>query len=183
MLVGGNGCVPERGSAVVNIRRILVATDLSGVSPRLYTVATNMARPSNVDVIVAHIADYSEYIEKLREVRIGVADYLDVLRCTVLQELRSAGLAEDSVPVEVMMQEYNVSADIRTLATRLNADLIVMGTHGRTGLSRALLGSVAEDVIRHAEIPVLVVPMAARRADEQPAGVAAPPMKEGASNV
>lgn len=167
---------------MVDFRRILVATDLSEVSPRLYAVATDMARPTHADVIVAHIADYTQYIEKLRDVRIGVADYLEGLRSTIRRELRSAGLPE-SVPVEVMLQQHTVSADIRALALRLKADLIIMGTHGRTGLSRALLGSVAEDVIRHAEIPVLVVPVAARRADEQLAGVEATAAKEGLSNV
>lgn len=49
------------------------------------------------------------------------------------------------------------------LGARLGVDLIVIGTHGRTGLSRVLLGSVAERVVRHAGRPVLVVPLAGRR--------------------
>jgi nucleotide-binding universal stress UspA family protein len=49
------------------------------------------------------------------------------------------------------------------LADKLAADLIVIGTHGRTGLKRVLLGSVAERVVRHAGRPVLAVPLAARR--------------------
>lgn len=49
------------------------------------------------------------------------------------------------------------------LAERLHASLIVMGTHGRRGLDRMLLGSVAEKVVRHASVPVLVVPPRARR--------------------
>ncbi|HET8679105.1 MAG TPA: universal stress protein [bacterium] len=167
---------------MTNFRRMLVATDLSEVSPWIYKLAMDMAHPTNADVIVAHIADYTQYIEKLREDRIGVADYLEGLRSTIRRELRSAGLPE-SVPVEVMMQQHTVPADIRALAARLNADLIIMGTHGRTGLRRALLGSVAEDVIRHAEIPVLVVPIAARQPDEQLAGVGVTPAKEGPSNV
>ncbi len=51
---------------------------------------------------------------------------------------------------------------ISTYARRVGADLIVIGTHGRTGVSRALLGSVAEAVVRHAPCPVLTVPMAGR---------------------
>ena len=46
---------------------------------------------------------------------------------------------------------------ITALAKRTNADLIVMGTHGRTGIKRALIGSVAERVLQHAPCPVLVV--------------------------
>ncbi|HEY8368053.1 MAG TPA: universal stress protein [Thermodesulfobacteriota bacterium] len=63
------------------------------------------------------------------------------------------------VPVTTALVEAGVSAAdaIVRAATEAKADLIVMGTHGRTGLRRALLGSVAERVVRTADIPVLVV--------------------------
>jgi nucleotide-binding universal stress UspA family protein len=56
--------------------------------------------------------------------------------------------------------EYGQTADgIVTCSKEFKADLIVIGTHSRTGIDRLLMGSVAEHVIRHAEVPVLVVPM------------------------
>ena len=56
--------------------------------------------------------------------------------------------------------EYGDTADgIISCSKEFNADLIVIGTHSRTGLDRFLMGSVAEHVVRHSEIPVLVVPM------------------------
>ncbi|GBD31051.1 hypothetical protein HRbin32_02168 [bacterium HR32] len=55
-------------------------------------------------------------------------------------------------------------------AERYRADLIVMGTHGRTGLPRVLLGSVAETVLRRASVPVLVVPARTARAAGQLVG-------------
>ena len=55
--------------------------------------------------------------------------------------------------------EYGDTADgIITCSKEFKADLIVIGTHSRTGLDRLLIGSVAEHVVRHSEIPVLVVP-------------------------
>ena len=54
--------------------------------------------------------------------------------------------------------EGNPSDEIVTYANKIGAELIVVGTHGRSGLSRALLGSVAEHVLRKARTPVLVVP-------------------------
>ncbi|MBW7889901.1 MAG: universal stress protein [Chitinophagaceae bacterium] len=45
------------------------------------------------------------------------------------------------------------------MAEALEVDLIVMGTHGHTGLRRILIGSVAENVVRHSSIPVMVVPL------------------------
>jgi nucleotide-binding universal stress UspA family protein len=55
--------------------------------------------------------------------------------------------------------EYGSTADgILKCSTQFQADLIVIGTHSRTGLDRLLLGSVAEDIVRHSPVPVLVVP-------------------------
>jgi nucleotide-binding universal stress UspA family protein len=51
----------------------------------------------------------------------------------------------------------NMVDDINELAKEKHVDIIVMGTHGRTGLKRLLLGSIAEDVLRHAECPVFLV--------------------------
>ena len=55
------------------------------------------------------------------------------------------------------LREGDPVTTITALAKRMNADLIVMGTQGRTGLQRGLIGSVAERVVRHAPCPVLVV--------------------------
>lgn len=57
-----------------------------------------------------------------------------------------------------MPQGYPLYKEIILLAQTWEADLIVMGTHGRTGLRHLLVGSVAEQVIRHSNIPVMVVP-------------------------
>jgi nucleotide-binding universal stress UspA family protein len=55
--------------------------------------------------------------------------------------------------------EFNITADgIISCAQQFNADLIVIGTHSRTGIDRLLMGSVAENVVRHSPIPILVVP-------------------------
>ena len=56
--------------------------------------------------------------------------------------------------------EYGSTADgIIKCSTEFGADLIVVGTHSRTGLDRLLMGSVAEHVVRHSNVPVLVVPL------------------------
>lgn len=63
--------------------------------------------------------------------------------------------------------------ELRTVAREVGAELIVLGTHGRRGLSRLLLGSVAEEVLRHAECPVLI----ARRSNQQSGGEAGSEMR------
>jgi len=56
--------------------------------------------------------------------------------------------------------DYGSTADgILNCSKEFNADLIVIGTHSRTGLDRLLMGSIAEHVVRHADVPVLVVPL------------------------
>ena len=61
--------------------------------------------------------------------------------------------------VEKFAPEGSVKDEVLSAADKWNADIIVIGTHGRTGLSHLLLGSVAEYVVRHAKVPVLVVPL------------------------
>jgi len=65
--------------------------------------------------------------------------------------------ADSSIPVEAIQIEGNASAEILRVAEEQHCNLIVMGTHGRAGFSRVLLGSVAEDVTRHSRVPVLTL--------------------------
>jgi universal stress protein A len=61
------------------------------------------------------------------------------------------------VKTEKAVRHGKASVQIIKMAREMKADLIVMGSHGRTGLSHVIIGSVAEAVIRHAHCPVLVV--------------------------
>ena len=70
---------------------------------------------------------------------------------------RAAGLRDSGVPIETMLKTGDARQTIVAVASFIHADLIVMGTHGRTGLSRVLIGSVAENVVRTATVPVLTV--------------------------
>ncbi len=82
-------------------------------------------------------------------------------------QVEAAG-AEMRTWVEVV-DGRNVALEILSAAARFEADLIVMGTHARTGLRRAMHGSVAEEVLRHARTMVLVTPLSVLAAERQPA--------------
>jgi len=140
-------------------QRMLVATDLSDISAGVYTVAADLAARTRSEMIVAHIASPEEYTDTLREVHLSVDEYLERFRSTIRFAVRKAVAENVPMQVEVVMRSRTVAADLLDLASRLRVDLIVMGTHGRTGVTRVLLGSVTEDVVRHAVLPVLVVPM------------------------
>jgi nucleotide-binding universal stress UspA family protein len=75
------------------------------------------------------------------------------------EKLRRLESPDGSVRIERVLREGDVAGEILALAKEAPCDLIVMGTHGRTGLSRLLMGSVAEQVVRRARCPVLTVKM------------------------
>jgi nucleotide-binding universal stress UspA family protein len=94
------------------------------------------------------------------------------MRKTLLEEIErlvEPALAS-GVPTDVRLEEGYVVAKILEAAGSLPSDLIVMGTHGRTGFDRLVLGSVTEKVLRKAECPVLTVPPLSRHAVDVPLG-------------
>lgn len=91
----------------------------------------------------------------------------EAVRKDVLRFVAGEG-AGSGVPVEAVCLEGNPAREILRDAEAVSADLLVMGTHGRTGFTRLLLGSVTEKVLRHAPCPVLTVPP--RAPDAVPVG-------------
>jgi nucleotide-binding universal stress UspA family protein len=73
------------------------------------------------------------------------------------KELKGIRVPDRKVQVERLLEEGDPAAQILRVAQETNCDLIVMGSHGRTGLDRLLMGSVAEQVVRRASCPVLTV--------------------------
>lgn len=84
---------------------------------------------------------------------------LIVLKKEAEQTLDELARMYNGNELEKFMPEGNPREDIIRMAETLEVDLIVMGTHGHTGLRRILIGSVAENVVRHSGIPVMVVPL------------------------
>ena len=120
-------------------QEILVATDFSDSAEAAFGVAVQYARALHARLHLLHIF---------------TAEEIDVTRLLA----DAAAEAGPDVPVTVAGTGGDPAEEILRYATRLAIDLIVVGTHGRTGVSRVLLGSVAERVVRGARCPVLVVP-------------------------
>jgi universal stress protein A len=138
---------------------ILIATDFSDSAEAALVVAVQYARDLHAGLHVFHVFSASE-----AEVTRLLAD--------------AAARAGSDVPVTVSEAGGDPAEEILRYAMRHPIDLIVVGTHGRTGVSRLLLGSVAERVMRGARCPVLVVP--AGLATPAPSGLA-PTAKETAA--
>ncbi|MES4787348.1 MAG: universal stress protein, partial [Nitrospiraceae bacterium] len=77
--------------------------------------------------------------------------------------VHALAFAEQGITAHHVIRTGNTADEIVDYATVNQIDLIAMSTHGRTGLSRALLGSVAEKVVRHSPVPVLLVSAAGGR--------------------
>ena len=135
---------------------ILLASDFSASAEGALAHARALAERLEAGILLCHVAE-PEILpsdeESLRELRRGVlARRLEALRETI-----RAGAGEGAaVPVETVVVEAPLpAAAIAELGRERNAAVIVLGTHGRGGLARFLLGSVAETVIRLAPCPVL----------------------------
>jgi nucleotide-binding universal stress UspA family protein len=156
------------------IRLILYPTDFSECSEYAFPLACALARDYNARLVVLHVMQLPPAIPSEAGLIVAEADeYSDYAKD---QLLRYQPMGH--VRLEHWLETGEPEAETLRLARKLNADLIVMGTHGRTGLGRLLLGSVAEHVLRKAPCPVLTVkrPIPARapteaHATEEPASV------------
>jgi nucleotide-binding universal stress UspA family protein len=149
-----------RTRIVRTFRRILHPSDFSPASRPAFSKALELAKASRAQLLVVHVLPVlpvipdayiaaTIYAELLRGQRASGQKQLDrLVRKAKAVGVRAAGILLDvGVPAE----------RITRLAKSRHADMIVMGTQGRTGLTRALLGSVANRVIRTAPCPVLTV--------------------------
>lgn len=141
------------------VRRILVATDLSGASEPVIAAAADIAHLAHADLLVLHVFTPEDYVEVQRDSGLALDEYMDRLRTMARHQVEQAGGSGDRVRVEVLQGE-SIPREILAVAAAREVQMIVLGTRGRTGLRRLLLGSVAEEVLRHAACPVLVVPQA-----------------------
>jgi nucleotide-binding universal stress UspA family protein len=146
--------------SVADIRRILVAVDFSEHSRRALDDAIALAKKFGAELHLLHC--YQVYPVEA----VGYPYYVAVPESydRAIQEGARAQLSSwlEKVSAQGVRAEQHLEVDhpshgIVALAEKLSADLIVVGTYGLTGLKHALLGSVAERVIRHAPCPVLTV--------------------------
>lgn len=140
------------------IRSILVAVDFSESSEQALTAAIDLARQTGAELHVAHALDlpialFNPYAVSLPDALVTQA------RDEAARRLRETveRVAKEGVTAKSRLSEVPAAPAIARLAEEIGADLIVMGTHGHTGLKHVLLGSVAERTLRLAPCSVLIV--------------------------
>lgn len=138
---------------MIPIKTILHPTDFSRPSEHALKFAGALARDYEARLLLLHVVEPPVYYGELGMAVPLPADFHENLQ----HRLHKLAATEPAVRVETMLVEGNAGQQILHVAEAQQCDLIVLGTHGRTGLSRVLLGSVAEDVIRHSPVPVLTL--------------------------
>lgn len=150
------------------IRTIIHPTDFSDRSKYAFRLACSLARDHGSKLIIAHVLPQPAVA--YGEVITGLSDAM--YREQAKQQLEKLTPTDPQIAVERQLLDGDPAAEIIELAKQTNADLIVMGTHGRGGIGRLLMGSVAEQIVRKAPCAVLSVkmPFPAEEGAAAPAG-------------
>jgi nucleotide-binding universal stress UspA family protein len=153
---------PEHSrAAALKLRKILLPTDFSGCANFALPYAAAIARATGASIVCLHVVEpivpavgYSGLAEPM-----PIADISEQLEDSAERELPQLAGCDDfnGLEVEEMIVHGDPAAEIVRVAGEREVDLIVVSSHGRTGLGRIIFGSTAEAVVRHAFCPVLVV--------------------------
>jgi len=143
-------------------RRILVALDGSETSMRALTASLNLARQGGGRVRMVHVVEELAYLGGFDPYGASSGDLIKVIRENAAKVLANGMAAAESAGVEADTVLYDNFGErlpeaVADAAKQWNADLIVVGTHGRRGIGRVLMGSGAEQIIRLSPVPVLVI--------------------------
>jgi len=128
-------------------KTILVPTDGSEYAGRAEDVAISLASKYDARIVGVYVID-----EKL----IYPYDVLEDEGKFILKNL-SKKAKEEGVVVDEILVFGDPRKDLITITKRMNSDIVVIGTHGKKGLEKLLLGSVAESILKSVEVPVLLV--------------------------
>jgi nucleotide-binding universal stress UspA family protein len=143
----------------MDVRSILVPFDFSAYSEKAFTWALALAERWRSRLLLLHVLPRPTYPPLLMGTYFNVAEFEASLRADAETRAKEFLGKTDSgtVRIDTKVILGEPFGDICRVAEEEKVDLLVMGSHGRTGMSHVLLGSVAERVVRHAPCPVLVV--------------------------
>lgn len=145
----------------MNIKTILVPVDFSTCSLLVSRQAAGLARSLGARVVLLHVAELPADISANLKVEAEDGPHPAIEVLTSDSEARLGAFAavvrEEGAEAEVRVLVGPVVPSILDATSALQADLVVIGTHGRTGMARVMLGSVAEEVARRSHVPVMLV--------------------------
>ncbi|MFE3871131.1 universal stress protein [Flavobacterium sp. ZS1P70] len=140
-----------------NTKKLIIAVDNDPTSEKIALNGFQLGSQLNAEIALLSVVDLTMLITEgavtpKEFADITINDYRknqQMLIETLFKDYKVSTFVEEGIPYEVIL---NVAKEWR-------ADIIVMGTHGRTGISHLIMGSVAEKIVRHSEIPVFIIPI------------------------
>jgi nucleotide-binding universal stress UspA family protein len=152
------------------MKKILIAIDYNPTAEMIAERGYQLAKSMNAEIILLHVvADYTYYSSLDYSPIMGFDTFsnLGVLQTDTVVQLQNAAdeylqkcknhLSDPSI--KTLVKDGDSGDAIIEAANNLNADVIVLGSHSRTGLDKILMGSVAEKVLRHSKIPLFIIPV------------------------
>jgi nucleotide-binding universal stress UspA family protein len=149
---------------MTTIKKILVPVDYSECSRAALAFAAELARKDGAELDVVHAWDRPTYVSDAVMVRHPGGEthsLIEMIRENAqrdMKEFLSGSKLPPGLRIETRMIAGNPAAKILQELERGHHDIVVVGTHGRTGLKHMLLGSVAEKIVRLSPVPVVAVP-------------------------
>ena len=143
----------------MNLTSVLVPVDFSPHSQKAFHYALAFARQFSAKLFLLHVVEPVIYPSELGYIPIEMEALQQNVLASATERLRAMAAADlpPDLPSERLVRIGAPYLEITTAARELKVDLLVIATHGYTGLKHVLLGSTAERVVRHAPCPVLTV--------------------------
>ncbi|MCP4752677.1 MAG: universal stress protein [Proteobacteria bacterium] len=144
---------------MARIRNILAPTDCSNVSKEAVLIAMELATAFKANLTVLNVTSPPNFIDTVFDTKGVYQQMVEEVMSRAEKRFgefwESIGLPE--VEADLVQKQGDPFSEITRYVDENNQDLIVMGTHGRTGLMHVMMGSVAEKVVRYSPVPVLIV--------------------------
>ena len=153
-----NAPVVSEHRSAVSIKNVLYATDFSATSESAFPYASAICRRFGSTLHIAHVlSDANIYLMTGGIDYVTVGAIYDDAYLLAQEKVEQLSARLGSIPYRSYIRHGSVCTNLKEIVAEKAIDLIVVGTHGRTGMGKLLLGSVAENILRHATCPVLTV--------------------------
>jgi len=144
------------------LKKILIASDGSETSKNAAMKGIELAKRAGAEVLAVYVADVV-LLNQIGDLIIFPGAKGKIKEKMLEQGLKVAGTIEEiakesGVACEVIVAEGDPGSELLRISQEQGADMIVMGSIGKTGLHKFMLGSVAEKVVRNSKVPVLMIP-------------------------
>jgi len=142
----------------MEIKKILCPVDFSEISANALEYAVFLASHHHADLLLLHVVEHLHEFDHYQILVFTPQELIEKMEKQVYEELRKlTEPIKKTIKVETVIRQGKAFVEIIREAKEKDMDMIVMGSHGRTGISHMLIGSVAEKVVRKAHCPVLIV--------------------------